>query len=522
MSNLSKAKTTPPIAWTIAGSDSGGGAGIQADLKTFFDFGVHGCSVITAITAQNTLGIYSSTASSEDCVNAQISALAQDLPAAAIKLGMLADETIVKVLSSFLKTYQGLVICDPIFIASSGTALLTTQGRAALIDIFPRVDLLTPNLPEAESLLGRTIDGAWAMAQAAKDLRGLGAKAVLLTGGHSDFSQEHCVDYFTDGENGFFLRAARIKTLHGHGSGCTLSAAITALCAAGFRLIDAVVVSKAYITQGFRQAVTQGQGPAPVMQAGWPEDIRDFPQVSPDRVKLPSFTFRPFTFQSCESLNLGLYPVVDSVAWIEKLLPLGVKTIQLRIKNKDTDYLHQQISKAVKIAEKYQAALFINDHWRLAIQYKAYGVHLGQEDLEDADLAAIADAQLRLGVSTHSYWGIARAHALVPSYIAIGPIFDTTTKKMRFAQQGIEKLRTWVKLLGATYPLVAIGGIDTDRAKAVLHSGVGSIAMVSAITQADDYVDTVGRLIKLIDDTLLSLHKMEQQNKESQKMICSQ
>ncbi len=172
-------------------------------------------------------------------------------------------------------------------------------------------------------------------------------------------------------------------------------------------------------------------------------------------------------------------------------------TAQLRIKQAEPAELNRQIREAVALSRRYGCRLFINDHWQLAIKHGAYGVHLGQEDLELADLAAIRSAGLRLGISTHSYAEIARAHALRPSYIAIGPIYPTTTKLMRFAEQGLARLRRWVELLSPQYPLTAIGGIDAVRAPGVLATGVGSCAMVTAITLAKEPEQVVRELLAL-------------------------
>jgi len=179
---------------------------------------------------------------------------------------------------------------------------------------------------------------------------------------------------------------------------------------------------------------------------------------------------------------------------MEKLLPLGVGAIQLRIKDPATAALPAQIEQAVSLARRYSTRLFINDHWRLAIDKCAYGVHLGQSDLDDANLQAIDSAGLRLGVSTHSYYEIARAHGIRPSYIAIGPIYNTTTKVMKFAAQGLEHLSRWVTLLKPEYTLTAIGGINIERAPRVLATGVGSCAVVTAITEAEDYRIAVEQL----------------------------
>lgn len=194
--------------------------------------------------------------------------------------------------------------------------------------------------------------------------------------------------------------------------------------------------------------------------------------------------------------RLGLYPVVDSVVWIERLLSAGVRTLQLRIKDKRDDEVEADIIAAIALGRRYQARLFINDYWRLAIKHDAYGVHLGQEDLQDTDLQAIRAAGLRLGVSTHDDMEIDVALAAKPSYIALGHVFPTQTKQMPSAPQGLTQLARHIARL-ADYPTVAIGGISLERAPDVLATGVGSIAVVSAITAADDWQAATRQLLDL-------------------------
>ena len=195
-------------------------------------------------------------------------------------------------------------------------------------------------------------------------------------------------------------------------------------------------------------------------------------------------------------VRLGLYPVVDSVAWIERLLDAGVRTIQLRIKDKRDEEVEAEVLAAIALGQRYNARLFINDYWRLAIKHRAYGVHLGQEDLDTADLAAIRAAGLRLGVSTHDDMEIDVALAARPSYIALGHVFPTQTKQMPSAPQGLAQLAVHVRRLG-DYPTVAIGGISLERAPAVLETGVGSVAVVSAITQAADWRAATAQLLAM-------------------------
>jgi thiamine-phosphate pyrophosphorylase len=179
------------------------------------------------------------------------------------------------------------------------------------------------------------------------------------------------------------------------------------------------------------------------------------------------------------------YPVVDSVAWVARLALLGVGTIQLRAKNlNDADAL-QIVSDALEIIKGTEAKLVVNDYWRAAIVAGAKHLHLGQEDLADADLNAIREAKLTLGISTHDDKELATALAAKPDYIALGPIFPTTLKSMRFAPQGIAKITEWKKRVG-DIPLVAIGGIKLEHAAKIFAAGADSIAVVSDVTQSPD------------------------------------
>ncbi|QQA75713.1 thiamine phosphate synthase [Pectobacterium parmentieri] len=197
--------------------------------------------------------------------------------------------------------------------------------------------------------------------------------------------------------------------------------------------------------------------------------------------------------------RLGLYPVVDSVEWVERLLGVGVKTIQLRIKDRSDEQAEADVIQAIALGRRYQAQLFINDYWKLAVKHQAYGVHLGQKDLDTADLVAIKEAGLRLGVSTHDDRELARAVAINPSYIALGHIFPTQTKDMPSAPQGLAELTRHIADLQGRFPTVAIGGISVDKVPAVLETGVGSIAVVSAITQALDWRQATATLLRIVE-----------------------
>jgi thiamine-phosphate pyrophosphorylase len=179
------------------------------------------------------------------------------------------------------------------------------------------------------------------------------------------------------------------------------------------------------------------------------------------------------------------YLVVDSAAWIERLLPAGVRLVQLRMKDQPESVIHREIARAKQLCDGAGAQLVVNDYWRAAIELGCDYVHLGQEDLDTADLAAIRAAGLKLGISTHDDAELARALAATPDYIALGPIYKTILKSMRFAPQGLRRLGEWKARIG-TLPLVGIGGVSLDRAPGVLDAGADSAAVVTDITLAAD------------------------------------
>lgn len=197
---------------------------------------------------------------------------------------------------------------------------------------------------------------------------------------------------------------------------------------------------------------------------------------------MTSVSFAPLTGP------IGFYPVVPDAAWVRRLLGWGVRTIQLRIKaaDHDAEEIAWEVRTAIEAGREVPGAqVFINDHWQLALQHGAYGVHLGQEDLDTADIAALRDAGLRLGLSTHTPAELARAKAVQSSYLAIGPIYPTTLKVMPYEPVGLARLKAWAQD-AAPYPVVAIGGISLALMPGVLACGVNGVAVVSAVTLAQD------------------------------------
>lgn len=255
--------TSTITALTIAGSDSSAGAGIQADLKTFSALGVYGCSVITAITAQNTQGVQAVEPISAPLVEQQLQAIFSDINIHAIKIGMLSNQAIMQVVVKHCVVQSIPVVLDPVMVSSSGTVLLDESALHTLKkELIPEVNLLTPNLLEAAALTNRKLaSNTETMLDTAKALLDLGAHKVLLKGGHLEGD---CQDLFYDGSQLEWFNAPRIAARNTHGTGCTLSSAITASVAKGLPFVEAIAVAKHYITQAIKHAdelvVGQGKG----------------------------------------------------------------------------------------------------------------------------------------------------------------------------------------------------------------------------------------------------------------------
>jgi hydroxymethylpyrimidine kinase/phosphomethylpyrimidine kinase/thiamine-phosphate diphosphorylase len=479
MKNETDQPAPPPIVWTIAGSDSGGGAGIQADLKTFQALEVHGCSVITALTAQNTQRMTRTENVSPGMIEAQLLALQEDLAPVAIKIGMLGNATTIKVVSEFLQQRDTYVVCDPVMVATQGGNLLEPDAFHIFREsLLPRVDLLTPNLDEAGSLLGRSLDTPEEVERGAHELLTLGPKAMLIKGGHG--CGERSADFWTNGQASFWVSSPRQGTTHTHGGGCTLSAAIAAGHALGLAELDAIVLAKAYLNHGLRLAQPLGRGRNPLAHGHWPDDPADLPLLTlPGEKTLPHLHFPDLGKEP-----LGLYPIVDRADWIERLLALGVNMIQLRVKDMHGVPLENEVRRAIEAGRQAGARIFINDHWELALRYGAYGVHLGQDDLPTTDLRALAEAGLRLGISTHGYAEVARALAVRPSYVAIGTLFASPSKTFAHQPMGLTAFTRLRKLIAE--PVIAIGGITVERAPEVLRAGANGLAVISDITKAVD------------------------------------
>nr|WP_315493820.1 bifunctional hydroxymethylpyrimidine kinase/phosphomethylpyrimidine kinase [uncultured Rhodoferax sp.] len=465
---------TRPVVWSIAGSDSGAGAGLQADLKALQAFGVHGCTALAAITAQNSVAVTRVEPVSAELLDAQLAALAQDMPPQAIKTGLLGSVDNVRVVCQWVDHLraQGLpvaLVVDPVLGSTTGASFAgDALVQAYVQELLPRATLVTPNRAEAERL-GLRLWQTYAVGQ----------PSVVITGGDDAKARSLASDWFNSPQASGWLSLPRVETTHHHGTGCTFASTAAAALASGYCVADAVVLAKMATTHALRHAYAAGQGAGPV------QALPDFAQHADNLPWLQAQPAAQTAFPDLSNPALGVYAVVDSAAWVRRVLAAGIRTVQLRIKDPAEPTLAAQIAESIVIANATPGAqLFINDHWQLALQHGAYGVHLGQEDLDTVDLDALRKAGVRLGLSTHSYWEVARAWALRPSYIACGPIFATQSKDMPWIPQGLDNLRYWASVL--PLPVVGIAGVDACNVAEVAATGAASAAVISAITKASD------------------------------------
>ncbi len=477
---------TTPIIWSIAGTDSGGGAGLAADQRAADALDVHCCTVVAGITAQSTTEVTHIEATPHAVLQAQLETLARDMPPKVIKTGLLGSADNVRVLVAFidrLRAQQPLaLVVDPVLRASTGAALADAELRAAYRDLLlPRATAITPNQAEAVALLG---DGAPGDIPAqARALRALGCEAVVITGGDAALLQRHeqlSLDWLDTPQGCGWLALPREATPHNHGTGCTFASAMASALALGWVTADAAVLAKMAATHALRHARAVGRGVGPVIaREGFVTDPTLLPRLSLDEELPHAWAQRP------RGRAPGVYAIVDSAERVEAVLSVRptVDTIQLRLKRPtdmdDTTWettLRQAVTRSQRAADAVGVLLVVNDHWRIAIDAGARSLHLGQEDLlalsaqDRTKLQAAREGGVQLGVSSHSLWELCRASALAPDYIACGPIWPTTTKDMPWHPQGLDNLAWWAHMAPA--PVVGIGGIlEPAQLQAVAETG---------------------------------------------------
>ena len=493
-----------PIIWSIAGTDSGGGAGLSADQRAADAFGVHLCPVVAAVTAQNTTAVTRIDAVAPDALSAQLDALAGDLPPRVIKTGLLGSAENAWVVARFLDRLRQrspvALVVDPVLRASSGAAFadeaLIQAYREALL---PRATVVTPNQDEAARLLGPSARGS--VPQLAQALRDLAGDATILVTGGDAATPELAMDWLESPHAQGWLSLPRVPTPHHHGTGCTFASAVAAAMALGFVSADAAVLAKMATTHALRHARAVGTGPGPVVASiGFGNDPSLLPHLSLPPHAPPAASPTP---PNRPRRQPGVYAIVDSAERAEAVLCAqpSVSTLQLRMKRPpglDDAHWNQRLQTAIERSQlatgAAQATLFVNDHWQAALAAGARALHLGQEDLlaltptEHTELAAARQSGVQLGLSSHSLWELCRAAALAPDYIACGPLWPTTTKDMPWLPQGLDNLAWWVHMAPA--PVVGIGGIlAPEQLGAVAAAGAAGGCVVRGL--GDDPAQTL-------------------------------
>ena len=511
--NIDKAKALNSHLIIIGAHDSSGGAGLVSDFKAVSALRCTPNYVVTHVTAQTHNLVTDIMPVSMESFEAQLNSAKPEKKEGSslhvvLKLGMVGKIWMFKKILSFIEylekeKFSLNLILDPILLSSSGKRLMEEEALGFLKTfIFPKVMLLTPNLIEAESILKIKVQNLKDVEEMGEKFLSMGVESVLIKGGHfferlskgSKGLKNSVDDYFCSSKKRYWLKAKEIKLNNQsnpriRGTGCFLATAVASAMIQGLDLSDSVVIGRCLLNSSIRKSNLSGGisilGPTCIESfesTDFPT-IEDFSNQEFHEEKSPNtkHAFKPLNNRP-ESFP-WLYPIVDRANWISRLAETQLNIIQLRIKDLEGEALEREIEEAVYLSKKYNVRLFVNDFWELALKYKAYGVHLGQEDLNSADLEKIRKEGLALGLSSHSYVEGAIAKGILPSYVALGPIYFTKLKAMNFSPQGVSALKTWKKIYDC--PVVAIGGINLSLLPEVMEASPEIVSVVRDITLSE-------------------------------------
>jgi len=473
----------------IAGSDSGGGAGIQADIKSIQSMGGFATTAVTALTAQNTTGVHGIHAAPLDFVERQIEVVVTDIAPDAVKTGMLANaETVRRVASAIEKHGLKNVVVDTVMSAKGGASLLEAEALGALrTELVPRARVITPNVPEAAALLGVGEEEfkAGNMDARARELGKLGCEWVLLKGGHVQDDEERSVDYLYHAASGEMRTYAseRIATANTHGTGCTFASSIAASLAQGFDVPTAVHRAKKYISEAIRTNPGYGSGHGPLNHS-------------------PFYSACASTGRLFNREYLKLYLVSSEALTLDKLeeaLKAGVTIVQMRDKDPSTRVLVERAKAMKAVCDRYSVPFIVNDRCDVAIACDADGVHLGQSDMTCVEARQILGPNKWIGVSCRTPELAMAAKADGADYIGCGACFGTNSKGDAKVI-GVPGVATVSKgpCKDLDLPIVAIGGIGVDTAQSVRdETAADGIAVISCVANApvDGVADVVRQLL---------------------------
>ena len=494
-------------ALTIAGSDPSGGAGMQADLKTFSALDVYGATAITAVTVQNTQSVKYVHTLPPQVVYDQIVGVMEDLCVDAVKIGMVNDaDTLDAIVRALSERKPKFLVVDPVMVSTSGCALMQPDALVIMKErLLPMADLVTPNLPEAWTLAGTDT----LVDEAAQKILELGVKALLIKGGHAEGKTK--TDYLYMNNGGGVKRveftSETVETKNTHGTGCTLSSAIAAFAARGCGLEDAVRKAKGYLTGALKAGadVVVGKGHGPVCHffkqaSGQADKQTDCLQVVTDcnpsnlvclSTRLSSAVNLQFITHFTEK-----YSYADS-AMIA--LEGGCRWIQLRMKDADEAEIERVARLILPECRRRGAVFVIDDHVELALRVGVDGVHLGKNDMPVSEARRLAGADFVIGGTANTFEDVQKLAAQGADYIGCGPFRFTTTKKKLAPMLGIEgykRILSQMKGCGITLPLVAIGGITCGDIPQLMAAGVSGIALSGSVLRAENPVEEMKKVVE--------------------------
>ena len=534
-------------ALSIAGSDPSGGAGLQADLKTFSALGVYGATAITAVTVQNTVGVKYVHALPPQVVYDQIVTVMEDIMPDAVKIGMVNDaETLDAIVRALTLHRPRFLVVDPVMVATSGCALMQADALQVMEErLLPMADIVTPNLPEAWTLAGTdsSVD------EAAQAILRLGVKALLIKGGHAEGTTK--TDYlyvsYDDGVKRTEFSSATVDTFNTHGTGCTLSSAIAAMLARGHGMEEAVRQAKMYLTEALKAGadvvVGHGHGPVchfyddtvirsygyKVIRSSGPEVIRSsgsevirssgsevIRSSSPEVIRSSGSevmrssdsevirsnrkTVKPNNLKTLKSKLQFITHFTDRYSYLDSAMMAlegGCRWIQLRMKDADEDEIERTARLILPECRRRGAVFIIDDHVELVKRVGADGVHLGKNDMPVDEARRILGDEFIIGGTANTFEDIQRLAAQGADYIGCGPFRFTTTKKNLAPMLGIEGYENIVSLMkthGINLPIVAIGGITYDDIPQVMATGVTGIALSGSVLRADNPVEEMRKI----------------------------
>lgn len=485
-----------PHVLTVAGSDSGAGAGIQADMKVCGALGVYCSTVITAVTAQNTVGVQGVHLVPDGFVYEQLRSVLSDMEVNVVKTGMLPSTDIIRVLCRSLREYpvQALVV-DPVMISTSGDVLASPTILDALRqELLPLSDIVTPNLKEASALAGgESLETIADMRAAAKSIHKLGPKYVLIKGGHLDTAGS-VIDILYDGETYHEIQGPRVETRNTHGTGCSLASCIAAELAKGAPMLPAVLASKRFVEEALEssQDFFIGNGPQ--------GPFNHFFKLIDTETSPTKRRFKPN--------DLLLYAVTDSgmnKKWgrsiseaVRAAIEGGATLIQLREKEAETKDILNAAEECLKVARSYGVPLLINDHLDVALACNADGVHLGQSDMPVKVARALLGPNKIIGASCKTPEQALKAWKEGADYIGSGGVYPTNTKKNN-QTIGLSCLQSVCE--SSPLPVVAIGGINIENVHELMEMylpNLKGVAVVSCLFDSENISHEAHKLYSVL------------------------